>query len=254
MSKDYCDHWALVYDQFRYARDQHRIEREFYLAQARECRGPVLELACGTGIVLLALLEAGVDAYGLDISQSMLGALTEKARASGIGDIENRVKCADMVDFSYDMKFDAIFIPARSFLHLTEQEGQIACLRNIRAHLTDGGKLALSFFSPDVAKLARDAAGGEYQHQGSYTDPSDGSPIELSFRQTNDLANQVMDITWRFVSNGSEHLTEMGIRWIYPEEFKLLLRLAGFERWELYGDFDGSSFSSRSSEMVWIAS
>lgn len=45
----------------------------------------------------------------------------------------------------------------------------------------------------------------------------------------------------------------MDVRWIYREEFKLLLRLGGFTRWELYGDFHKSAYRTDSREMVWIA-
>jgi hypothetical protein len=29
--------------------------------------------------------------------------------------------------------------------------------------------------------------------------------------------------------------------------------LAGFERWEVYGDFDRSEFTAQSDEMIWVA-
>lgn len=250
---DYCGkYWALIYDQFNHGR--HERELEFYLAEARECRGPVLEVACGTGMILLPMLRESIDAYGFDVSEEMLKTLLVKAQDEGIGDIESRVSHMDMVDFSYDKELDAIFIPARSFLHLTEQEKQVACLRNIHNHLKDGGKLALNFFNPNLRSLAsRTVEPEEFTPHGTYVDPLNGSSIDLSYKQINDLPNQVQNVTWRFEANDSEHLTRMGIRWIYSEEFKLLLRLAGFERWELYGDFDKSKFNAESDEMVWIA-
>jgi hypothetical protein len=45
----------------------------------------------------------------------------------------------------------------------------------------------------------------------------------------------------------------MDVRWVYREEFKLLLRLAGFSEWKLYGDFGKSDYDAASSEMIWIA-
>ncbi len=250
---DYCGkYWALIYDQFNHGR--HEKELAFYLAEARECQRPVLEVACGTGMILLPMLREHIDAYGFDISGDMLGALTAKAQAEGIGDVERRVSRMDMADFHYDTKFGAIFIPARSFLHLTEQEKQLACLTNTRGHLGDGGKLVLNFFNPSLQSLAsRIVEPEEFTPEGTYADPSDGSRIDLFYKQISDQANQVQHGTWRFETDGLEHLTQMGIRWIYKEEFKLLLRLAGFERWEVYGGFDKSEFSAQSDEMVWIA-
>ena len=51
------------------------FDREFYLGLAREARGPVLEVACGTGRILLPCFQAGVDIDGLDLFQEMLDVL-----------------------------------------------------------------------------------------------------------------------------------------------------------------------------------
>jgi hypothetical protein len=40
---------------------------DFYVELAREAHGPVLEIACGTGRILLPCLQAGVDIEGLDL-------------------------------------------------------------------------------------------------------------------------------------------------------------------------------------------
>src|SRR4051794_12467667 len=39
---------------------------DFYAGLAREAKGPVLEIACGTGRILLRCAQAGVDIDGLD--------------------------------------------------------------------------------------------------------------------------------------------------------------------------------------------
>ena len=44
----------------------------FYRRLAESAGGPVLELACGTGRVAIALAEAGNDVVGLDLSEPML--------------------------------------------------------------------------------------------------------------------------------------------------------------------------------------
>ena len=55
-------------------------ELEFYLKEAKKAKGKVLEAACGTGRILLPLLEAGIDIEGFDISKSMLDVLKQKAK------------------------------------------------------------------------------------------------------------------------------------------------------------------------------
>jgi SAM-dependent methyltransferase len=243
--------WPLIYDQFNHGR--HEKELAFYTAELRDCTGPVLEIACGTGMILLELLARGVDIYGLDISPPMLDVLYAKAERRGVADIRERVSCQNMVEFAYDMAFDAVFIPARSFLHLTQQEEQIACLRRVYAHLADGGRLLLNFFTPNLQLLlaySKPSAG--FMPWGTFTAPDTGETIHLSVSQTNDPVQQIQYVTWRFQSERMDHTTEMFVRWIYKEEFQLLLRLAGFSRWQLYSGFHKHPYDGRD-EMVWIA-
>ena len=44
----------------------------FYERLARETSGGVLEVACGTGRIALALAETGLEITGVDISEGML--------------------------------------------------------------------------------------------------------------------------------------------------------------------------------------
>ena len=41
-------------------------DAEFYLREAKNAHGPVLEVACGTGRILLRLLSEGIEATGID--------------------------------------------------------------------------------------------------------------------------------------------------------------------------------------------
>ena len=244
--------WALIYDQ--YNQESHQKVLPFYAAELQDCTGPVLEVACGTGMILLKLLQQGTDIYGFDISEEMLAVLYSKAETLGLGDIHTRVSRQDMCSFHYDFSFDAIFIPARSFLHLTTQEDQIACLTTIYAHLRPGGRLLLNFFNPELEWIVKASKSTpEYKPLATFTHPATSKPIELSHKRIYDIQNQVISIDWRFEDGEIEHKTSMTVRWIHREEFKLLLRLAGFERWNLYGDFDKTSFDSNSDEMIWVA-
>ena len=62
--------------------------------------GPLLELACGTGRVLLPLARAGRDVTGLDLAPHMLARCREKLRTEP-ADVRDRVTLleADMTSF-----------------------------------------------------------------------------------------------------------------------------------------------------------
>src|SRR5687767_1103195 len=70
---------------------------DFYVTLAREASGPVLDIACGTGRILLPCLQAGVDIEGLDLFEPMLKTLRAKGAAWGLSP---RLHQADMSDFS----------------------------------------------------------------------------------------------------------------------------------------------------------
>jgi len=47
----------------------------FFVEEARHTGGPVLEIGCGTGRVLIPCARAGVEIAGLDFSAGMLAVL-----------------------------------------------------------------------------------------------------------------------------------------------------------------------------------
>ena len=54
-------------------------EVDFYVEEAMDCGGPVLELGCGTGRVLLPIARSGIEITGLDIDHDLLNLLRRKA-------------------------------------------------------------------------------------------------------------------------------------------------------------------------------
>ncbi|HAV92850.1 TPA: hypothetical protein DCW38_06690 [candidate division WOR-3 bacterium] len=244
--------WAEIYDSYNQGR--HQSELEFYKNECRKTKGKCLEIATGTGMILLPLLEERIDITGFDISEQMLSILKEKAKAKGIIDIDKTVSIQDMVSFEYDTHFDLIFIPARSFLHLVRQEDQIQTLRNIKNHLKKDGRLLLNFFSPNYSAILRmTEPSEEWHHNGDYKKFSDGGLVRLFHRQQNDTISQIQNIEWKFIDGERETLSDMKVKWIFKEEFQLLLKTAGFSKWNLYGDFKKGPFTPNSSEMVWEA-
>src|SRR5947209_9726845 len=75
---------------------------DFYVGLARQAKGPVLDVACGTGRILLPCLQAGVDIEGLDLFEPMLKTLRAKAAALGLTPTVHQV---DMSDFSLPRRF-----------------------------------------------------------------------------------------------------------------------------------------------------
>lgn len=130
------------------------IDIEFYIGYARQCGSPILELACGTGRVLIPLAEAGFHVHGLDLSNNMLSLCQQKVSNLGL-DTRVHLTLANMASFDLECKnFALAYIPARSFMHLFTQEEQISCLRQTYTHLCPGGCFIVDVYAPNFGILA----------------------------------------------------------------------------------------------------
>jgi hypothetical protein len=91
---------------------------------------------------------------------------------------------------------------------------------------------------------------------GEFSHPESDSPIEVWHTRVCDLASQTETWTWFFRHEGETVQVPMRDRWIHKEEFQLLLRLAGFERWEVYGSHECDPFESNGemADAYWIVS
>ena len=105
---------------------------DFYVALARKANGPVLDIACGTGRILLPCLQAGVDIEGLDLFEPMLKTLRAKSASLSLSP---RLHQSDMSDFSLPRCYSLIMIPFNAFIHNMTQEAQLSCLQLCREHL-----------------------------------------------------------------------------------------------------------------------
>jgi len=70
---------AKYYDE-AYASEEGLDDLEFYVDMAKASGGPVLELACGTGRILLPIAREGIAIHGVDNSLPMLSVLQDKLR------------------------------------------------------------------------------------------------------------------------------------------------------------------------------
>jgi SAM-dependent methyltransferase len=126
----------------------------FYLDLARRFGGPVLEIACGTGRVLLEIARQGIDIWGVDFSKDQLAVLRTKLQQEPL-QTRNRVRIIkdDMRTFSLRRRFPLVIVPFRPMQHMYTIEDQISALNAAKAHLAAKGLLAFDVFYPNYAAL-----------------------------------------------------------------------------------------------------
>lgn len=126
---------------------------QLYIEYARKARGDILECACGTGRITIALAKAGFHVVGIDASSRMLEVAREKLRKESPA-VRSRVRLArgDMRELHMDNRFGLCLVPFGSFLHLLSIEDRTRTLKSIREHLEPGGRLIFDAFNPDLKR------------------------------------------------------------------------------------------------------
>ena len=265
---DYKD-VAENYDRYldvMYAQDDHHAHfQAFYLELARKYgQHGVVDVACGTGAVLLYLAERGIDVDGTDLSVEMCRAAAEKARRMGL---ELNIIPADMTAFSSGRRYSLAIIARSGFMHLPTQELQIKALRNLREQLLPGGILTLNTFDPWPPMQARQmrTTPEDYSLRLEYVN-SAGNREKIYNAITYDPYTQQMYGNWKFEEYGDtgeiigERVRPLLMRQTTRWEMRLLAQLCGFEVLEIYRGYDGdkedlndiSTASQYQSNLIWL--
>ena len=244
---DNGDLYDVLFSNFDYGLD-------FYLGLAKEANGPVLDIACGTGRVMLPCMQAGVDVEGLDLYDGMLDRLRAKADAKGL---KPRLHRADMGDFRLERRFALVMIPFNAFVHNMTADAQIRCLTLCREHLLSGGLLAFDGFFPGKEFIT--VSDGTRVLEGEFTHPETGLPVRIydtrSFDRVEQIQRSYNEIEFLDAAGKvtARYPSDVSLRWIYKQEMELLLRLAGFHRWQICGGFDRRPLVNETDMMLVLA-
>ena len=211
---------------------------DFYLEEARQAAGPVLELACGTGRVTIPVFQAGANTTGLDLDASMLAQARRK---------EPRIRWVqgDYRDIPIPEKFALIYCPFNALQHMLDFREFERVLRSVRAHLADRGRFIFDMFNPSIAMLNRDPAKVRPMRDLHL----EGRTLTWLESSAYDDALQIVRTTWTI--DGQEQLLKL--RCYYPQELDALLHYNGFRIHEKFGDFNRSAFVSGAPKQVVIA-
>ena len=237
-----------------------RQDVAFYVDAACESRGPVLELGCGTGRVLVPTARAGIEIMGLDASEGMLDACRRRLRGEP-PDVQRRagLQRGDMRDFELGRMFRLVTIPFRPFQHLVTVQEQLACLAAVRRHLEPDGRLIFDVFNPSIHRLAKPADDAETDEEPPFTLPDGRVVIRRHRFLERDLIKQintselVYHVTHR--DGHRERLVHrLQMRCIFRFEGEHLLARAGFTLDHVYADFDRSPYGSQyPGELIFVA-
>jgi SAM-dependent methyltransferase len=196
--------------------------------------GRALELGIGTGRIALPLARRGVPVHGVDLSAAMVARLRAKPGGEEIG-----VTIGDFATTSVDGQFAVAYLVFNTIMNLTTQEAQVACFRNVAAHLRPGGCFVIEVGLPDLQRLPP----GETVH------PFRVSETRLGFDEYN-IAEQGLTSHHFELINGRWERLSIPFRYVWPSELDLMAELAGMRPRGRWSGWKGEPFTSDSRRLV----
>jgi SAM-dependent methyltransferase len=192
--------------------------------------GRALELGIGTGRIALPLARRGVDVHGIDLSEAMVARLRAKPGGEDVG-----VMIGDFASTTVDGSFSLAYLVYNTIMNLTTQAAQIACFRNVSAHLEEGGRFVIEAGVPGLQRLP---PGETFQ---VFATGDDHWGIDEY-----DVANQGLVSHHLTRVNGTFELESMPFRYVWPSELDLMAELAGMRLRERWSGWRREPFTSES--------
>jgi SAM-dependent methyltransferase len=196
--------------------------------------GAALELGIGTGRIALPLARRGVRVHGIDLSPAMVARLRAKP-----GGEEIDVAIGDFATTTIEGRFLLAYLVFNTIMNLTTQDEQVACFRNVAAHLEPGGCFVIEVGIPELQRLPR----------GETFVPFDVSPTHLGFDEY-DVARQGLISHHYSVVDDKLEVNSVPFRYVWPSELDLMARLAGMTLRERWSGWKREPFTSESTKHV----
>jgi hypothetical protein len=123
-----------------------------------------------------------------------------------------------------------------------------------REHLLPGGQLTFDTFFPSLEYV--NMQDNMRYLEGEIPHPETGLPIRMYDTRRLDRVAQVqyslneIELLAADGSIAAVHRSQHSGRYFYKQEMELLLRMAGFARWEIYGNFDRRPLTRETDDLI----
>jgi len=230
---------------------------EFALALAEATGGPILELGCGTGRILLELAKAGYEVTGMDSSEEMLAIARDKLAAEPTS-VRDRVslQTQDITDFQLGQTFGLAILPYNTLMHL-DPPSLAFCLGCVHRHLRGGGVLLIDVDNPiDVHDPGQD---GLLLLDRRAHDPLRAEDIILMVSSAGDVQRQTRDTLWIVDASPKgggalkRTIAQATLHYYFAHQLNQTLESARFELVAQYGDYDRRPYDDESSRLLLVA-
>jgi SAM-dependent methyltransferase len=196
--------------------------------------GRALELGIGTGRIALPLAQRGVPVHGIELSKAMAARLRRKPGGRDIG-----VTIGDFSTTIVAGTFSVAYLVFNTIMNLTTQAAQVACFRNVAAHLEPGGCFLIEVGVPDLQRLPP----GETVHAFHVSERRWGF-------DEYDVAMQGLTSHHFEIVDGRVERLSIPFRYAWPSELDLMAQIAGMRLRERWSGWKREPFTSDSRKHV----
>lgn len=245
--------------------DDHRLYSEY----AAEVGSPILEVGCGTGRIILNLAREGYSITGIDLSKGMLDIARQKL-AGESDEVRGRVRLEQQDMCELDLpgqRFRLVMMPYAEFAHILTCDRQRCTLAGIAEHMFPGGLFVISMSNWDPQEVRISYAEAQktwgkalpMTYEGVYVDERRGTRITRYIARGYDPSVQIAfhvyihEISKMDGTVVARKVNPLSIRYVFPNEMRLLLEEAGFDVENVFGSHDRAPFDFQSKRMIYVA-
>lgn len=233
---------------------------DMYQNYAELSHGPLLELACGSGRLLVPLARDGYTLTGVDDSEEMLALARERLQQeellSHVTLVQQDITRLQLSQLpALPQKYRLAFIALGSFGHIITRKAQQQALHAIRAHLAIHGTLIIDISNADARYMEN--MHNQMLHQGSWQQ-DDGTWLSHFVSPASSTGRHLLELTHfydRHSQGGTVNRT-ISTTYLYlfeRSEMELLLETADFTVKDVYGNYDLGPYTLDSDRMIFIA-
>jgi SAM-dependent methyltransferase len=246
------DDYARFYD-WENARTMGRKDVRFWQDFARREGGPLLELGCGTGRVLVPVARTGVPVVGIDRSLPMLEYARRRARRLSVGARPGLVR-GDIRSLPFRKgAFAAVMAPYGILQSLTRERDLSATLTEVARVLPRGGTLGIDLV-PDLP--AWDEYNDRARLRGRLTGASGHVTLIESVRQDRPRKLTIFDQEYveKRGRRTTRHRFSLTFRTLPLPAMVDRIEKAGFRVTAVLGDYRGRAWDLRADVWLLLAS
>ena len=234
-----------------------------YFRRFVEAGQPALDVACGTGRLLLPYLRAGLDVDGCDVSADMVELCRRRAAEEGLSPT---LFVQAMHELDPPRAYRTIVV-CGGFGLGADRDRDVAALERFHEHLEPGGTLVLdnevpyadAFLWRHWTRSEREELPRSWGEQVDRRPASDGTELGLQSRLValdplgQRATMEIRAYQWRHgeLERQEEHTLELGL--YFTDELTLMLERAGFEDVVVQGGHEDREPTADDDFVVFVA-